>query len=1007
MALQKQNTPVLFGNLDTMIPGEIQLPGSLTVLENGIRRRNVMIQKRFGFSNLPDDIIGGGQITTGRHIFSLKDELCMLSDTNAYSFNNTTSSWANKDFISTSNGQISPIIRNSSTQAVFDTDYLQGIVCTVYESSQDSSGVRVSVLEKETGAYLIYDQLLSATATQPKVVALNNTFILTAIDSGNLVSATITFGNLTEVTAPVILFSDIDDLPYDISRFGSFAIFAYNTTGNEIKIGYLNFDGTAGNPLTNTLPAAMSIPSESGDEALSLCINQLSNKIVVLYSSSADNAIKSINIDPSLAVYTINTLYVDPYTTTARNITGIFTDASAVSIYLEWNGTNNLIERITANYLIVGGAASSIVVTANYIPSAGLASKAFLLGGLPYFLMTYESPLQSCYILMQDVAGNVPFFLGRFAYGTGIGYSKDTAGIAASYLPRVPQIDSNTFFSGFLEANRLETEESTILSANYGVSGLTMLFNTIEYIGEEYGSSYYLAGAVPRQYDGVTFVEAGFLFYPEGETLSSASSGSTSHGNYGVALVYEWVDAKGSIHQSAPSVTQIINVAANMHITVTLATSLYITQKAGISEVRDGVRIVAYRTIVNGTTLYRDTEIVNLSGNTLTLTQSDTDLQNNQILYTTGGILENIAPPSCSIVHKHQGRLFFAGLEDPTAVAYTKESIVDIGIEFNDTFTFRVDADLNAITALGSLDDKLAIFKENRLYAISGQGPLPTGVNNDFVKPALISGDIGCRDPKSVINIPDGLMFNSHKGMWLFDRTTGLSFIGKEVIAYQDLKITSACNIAEQNEVRFTTKTGVTLVYNYYFKQWSVFTNYNAEGAVFTLSTYYHLKANGRVNAEIANQYNDNGAIIKLAVETGWLSFANVMGAQRVYYFYLLGRLYSPHYLRVKFAYDYEDAWRETVVLNSSEELSTSVWGGSATWGSDDFWGGPLSATSVYEWRLKPRIQKCSGLKIRIEDVDTQTVSGGASMALLSMLFTLGIKKKADLAQGVTGGGHH
>lgn len=1005
MTLQKQNAPVLFGNLDTMVPGEIQIPGSLTVLENGIRRRNVMIQKRYGFTNLPNNIIGGGLITTGRHIFGLKDELCTLSDTNAYSFNNTTSSWADKDFISTSNGQISPIIRNSSTQATFDIDYLDGIVCSIYESTQDTGGVRVSVYEKETGAYLIYDQLLSATATQPKVVALNSTFILTAIDSGNLVSATITFGNLTEITAPVILFSDIADLPYDISRFGSFAIFAYNTTSNGIKIGYLNFDGRAGNPLTNTLPAAITVAGESGDEALSLCINQMTAKIIVLYSAAATNDIRSISINQSLATYTITSLYNDPYSVTCRNITGVFIDASNVSIYLEWN-SGNIIERITDAYLVPGGGASSIVITAHYIQRAGLASKAFLIGSLAYFMMTYESPLQSCYILMQDVTGDTPFFLGRFAYGTGIGYSKDPTGAPESYLPRVPKIDDNTYFTGFLEANRLETEESTILSANYGISGVTMLFNTIEYIGEEYGSSYYLAGAVPRQYDGVGFVEAGFLFYPEGETLAANGSGSLSTGSYGVSIVYEWIDAKGSIHQSAPSVTQTVSVTSGQQITVTLTTLLYITQKAGISQPRDGVRIVAYRTIANGTTLYRDVEIVNGAGITIHLTQSDANIQNNQILYTTGGVLENIAPPSCSVVHKHQGRLFFAGLEDPTAVAYTKESIVDIGIEFSDTFSFRVDADLNGITALGSLDDKLAIFKENRLYAISGSGPLPTGVNNDFVKPALISGDIGCRDPKSVINIPDGLMFNSNKGMWLFDRSTGLSFIGKEVISYKDLKITSACNIAEQNEVRFTTKTGITLVYNYYFKQWSVFTNYEAEGAVFTLDTYYHLKSNGRVNAEIVNQYNDNGSIISLAVETGWLSFAGIMGAQRVYYFYLLGRLYSPHYLRIKFAYDYEDAWRETVVLNSSEELSTSVWGGSATWGSDPFWGGPLSATSVYEWRLKPRIQKCSGLKIRIEDVDTQTSNGGASMSLLSMLFTLGIKKKADIGQGVTGGHH-
>lgn len=1000
MPLQKQNVPVTFGNLDTMVPSELQVPGTLSVLENGVRRRNVMVQKRFGFAALPTDIIGDGQITSGRHLFGLQRELCMLSDTTAYSFNNTTQSWANKDYISTSNGTLAPIIRNSGTQAVFDIDYLRGIVCSVYEDSE--GGVKISVYEKETGAYLIYDQSLSDTAVQPKVMALTNGFILTAIDGTDFVSATISFGNLTEVTTPIVLFSDIDSLPYDISKFGSFGIFVYNTLSGDIKIGYLDQFGNAGNPLTNTLPAAVTVTGESGDEALSLCINQELGKIIALYSDSGTDSIRSTSTNAALTTVTSTNLYDDPYGVTCRNITGVFNSDSGVSCYLEWN-SGNLVERITCDFVAPSAPATSIVITAHYIDRAGLASKAFMVGITPCFMMTYESPLQSCYILMQDISGDIPFFLGRFAYGTGIGYSKDLTGAEASYLSRVPMIDANNFFTGFLEADRIETEESTALTANYGVSGLTMVFNTIEYIGEEYSSSYYLAGAVPRQYDGVSFVEAGFLFYPEDEILSTSPTGNLSTGDYGVCLVYEWVDAKGAVHQSSPSVAQTIHVNAGDKIRVTLTTILNITQKAGINFTRSGVRIVAYRTIAGGTTFYRDEEIINGSGVTIDLTQSDTDLQNNQILYTTGGILENIAPPSCSVVHAHQGRLFFAGLEDPVAVGYTKVSMDGIGIEYSDTFTFRVDADLNAVSALGSLDDKLVIFKNNRTYAILGNGPLATGAQNDFVKPALISGDIGCRDPKSIINIPDGVMFASNKGIWLLDRSTGLSFIGAPVIAYQDLKITSACNIAEQNEVRFTTKTGVTLVYNYFFKQWSVFTNYVSQGAVFTNSVYYHLKTSGIVNGETTNVYNDNGATIKLAVETGWLSLAGIMGASRIYYFYLLGRLYSPHYLNVKFAYDYENAWRETVTLNSSTVLSTSVWGGSATWGSDPFWGGDLNSSTVYEWRLKPRIQKCQAIRIRMEDVDTLTLNGGASMSLLSMLFTIGVNPKPEIAQNKTG----
>jgi hypothetical protein len=1000
MALDKQNAPVLFGTLDNMVPGELQVPGSLTVLENAVRRRNTLVQKRDGFQSLATAVIGGSDITVGRHIFGLQNELCMLSDSNAYSYNNTTSSWANKDYISTANGQLNPIIRNSSTQSVFDVAYLRGIVCSVYEDSR--GGSRISVYEKSTGAYLIYDLLLASNAVRPKVIAVSDTFIITALVGSSFVSATISFGNLTTVVGPTVLFTDVANLPYDIAEFGAYGLFAYNTVSGGIKIGYLVKDGSVGNPLTNTLPTSLTVAGQSGNEALTLFVNAPLGKIVVAYSATVGNSIRAITTERGLSVSTITTLYADPYSVTCRNITGLFTGDTALSIYLEWD-SGNLVERITAINTLPGGAITSIVVTDHYIRSIGLASKAFMVGATPCFMVTYQSPLQSCYILMQDVPGNVPFFLGRFSYGTGSGYSQGVTGAEVSYLPRVPQIDANNFFTGFQVANRLETEVGSTLSANFGISGVTMLFNTIEYVGAEFGSSYYLAGAVPRQYDGVSFVEAGFLFYPETFSAVAGSTGGLSTGNYGVSIVYEWVDAKGSIHQSAPSPIKVTAATAGQHITVTLAQLLYISQKAGISQARDGVRIVAYRTVANGGTLYRDVEIVNGAGLTLTLTQADTTLQNNQILYTTGNILENIAPPSCSIVHKHQGRLYFGGLEDPTAVAYTKEAVVDIGIEYSDTFTFRVDADLSGITAFGSLDDKLMIFKENRLYAVAGNGPLITGAQNDFTKPALISGDLGCVDPKSIINIPDGLMFKSHKGIWLIDRSTGLSFIGREVVDYNNEKITSAVNIALENEVRFTTAAGKTLVYNYFFHQWSVFTNYQAVGAVYTLGTYYHLKSSGHVNAETPGAFNDNGSRITLAVETGWISFAHVMGAMRIYYFYLLGRLYSPHYLRVQFAYDYEDAWRETVTLNSSTVLSTSTWGSSTTWGSDPFWGGSQGASTVYEWRLKPRIQKCQAIKIRLEDVDTQTISGGASMALLSMLFTLGVKKKPDMAQGKTG----
>jgi hypothetical protein len=199
--------------------------------------------------------------------------------------------------------------------------------------------------------------------------------------------------------------------------------------------------------------------------------------------------------------------------------------------------------------------------------------------------------------------------------------------------------------------------------------------------------------------------------------------------------------------------------------------------------------------------------------------------------------------------------------------------------------------------------------------------------------------------------------------------------------------------LEDVNEVRFTTTAGECLVYNYFFSQWSVFTNYLAVSAIQDATGYLHLKSNGQVRRE-TDEFMDVGARIRMAIETSWFAFANLQGFQRIYEVLALGDYVSSHVTRVKLAYDYEEAFTETIYFNVDEELGISYYGDDATYGDSEVYGGGGSA--VYEFRIRPRRQKCDSMKVRIEDIDTLAEVGGGSFNLVSMTMEVGAKKGSN-----------
>ena len=371
--------------------------------------------------------------------------------------------------------------------------------------------------------------------------------------------------------------------------------------------------------------------------------------------------------------------------------------------------------------------------------------------------------------------------------------------------------------------------------------------------------------------------------------------------------------------------------------------------------------------------------------------QIDSALISGRALYTTGGILDNIPAPSAKVVATHTAsqRIFLAGLENENVLQYSKIVFPGQPVEFNDALVIPVDPIGGKITALASMDEKLIIFEQDAVLFISGNGPNNAGQQDSFTVPERISTDVGCIDPKSVVLTPDGLMFKSRKGIYLLSRALQLGYIGAPVEAYNELTITSAKVVGELNQVRFTTNDGDTLVYNYVFKFWATFTNHKAQSSEVINNDYYYLRMNGELYKENRTSYSDAGTTIKMRVEIGWISFAVLQGFSRIYKMLILGDWYSKHLLKVQVAYDFKDAYLQSVIMDPElAKINASTYGQDSPYG--EVTGIPYGGTGdAYQVRINFKQQKCQSIKLLIED---EQENAGQGFSLSQITFEVGGK---------------
>ncbi len=434
---------------------------------------------------------------------------------------------------------------------------------------------------------------------------------------------------------------------------------------------------------------------------------------------------------------------------------------------------------------------------------------------------------------------------------------------------------------------------------------------------------------------------------------------------------------------SASQITLTANATSGSATGTTLtpttaqAATVYVPTLRLTYKTANPVKIVLYRWSTAQQTYYQATSVLTPLLNdtsvdyvTFVDTQADSSILGNSILYTTGGVLENIAAPATSTMTLFQSRLFLVDAEDRNLLWFSKQVIEATPVEMSDLLTIYVAPTTSAhgstgpISALSALDDKLIIFKKNAMYYINGAGPDNTGANSQFSEPTFITATVGSENQASIVFIPQGLMFQSDKGIWLLGRDLSTIYIGAPVENFTaTAQVLSAVNVPGTNQVRFTLDDGNTLMYDYFVGQWGSFNNVPAISSTLYQDLHTYIDAHGNVRQETPGLYLDGSRPVLISLTTSWINLAGLQGFERAYFFYLLGTYISPHKLTVDIAYDYNPSPTQTSLITPTNYAGP--YGSDSIFGGSEVYGGP---STVEQNRVFLQKQKCQAFQISITE---------------------------------------
>lgn len=884
--------------------------------------------------------------------------------------------------------------------------------------------IYATVIDAETGTHLFHDYNVTNSTTgegaSPPRIAVDGHYVIVTYRPDTSVFSTLQSSIL-----------DLDTMTWDSGpttlMTGAWDVLGGGSNGARGFFHIVQQETSGGTPTANVcvsryyttngaLETRLNVPTGSTDPIFNIGADFLTsdNTVWVTYIQGTDVQFTRVD-NACTSVLTSPSVVTDGTDWALRNIISIACNQNGSNAVISWGDITTYVPPTSfpapapMSYVSIddtGATAFTPRVLYSWFPYSRVANR----DGRFYQQVVHSSntyQATECLVdLMVDseagVALGEPRLVARYAprlIGNG-----DPDWMSATSMVGIDWYISSTNLYASDDDTLCGGVQITSLDNRYSLNRVQFNFghNSGVGLGAELSDYVYLAGGTPMVIDKRRPYEQGHTLYPETNSntdntnamtslVNSAGGALNASANYGYKVTYVHHAANGDADVSAPadwghretnanSTWRRINVIIN---------SPYLTAKHDSeSGYVPDVFAQVYRTVNYGGVYYYSGKVrvyPNSQQVTYTDNVSDNTLLTNPVLYTEGGFLDNISAPSLTHLCAHKNRIFGIG-DDRKTIWYSKRYVSGEVPGFNEALTFSVDDDGQPLLAICSLDDKLILFKESKIYYVTGDGPSPGGIGGTLSEPTVLNNKIGCTNPRSVVVCPDGAFFQApDTRIYLLTRGLEVVPVGKKVQSQTNTYSVCAASYVDdtQQQVRFCMldeeggATGVELAYDYERKKWSRMT-FNGTtgfvGAAHVNGVNWKVTTAGELYYEDKTRFNDNNVAINAVMERSWFKPAGPQGTARM--------------TRVGVLYDRES---NDVALNVS--LAN---GFSPTYHQNTEWTtaqlNTLGATS-YNLQVVPTRQESAAFSVKIREVDNDAPNAGRGVTLTGLSFTFGVDK--------------
>lgn len=902
-------------------------PGTLTYLENCVWNKTGRVEKRNGNAAL-SKTNSSGTISAGRKLLARGNAPVLIDGTHVNEYAAGANRWQY--------GDVLPDALVNWRQVVNDPIGIKNAEVS-YSSSANAYAVSwldanaylyVSVIDATTGGVLIArQQITSSTTSSPRITAIGGYALVTYVQSGTIYAVRIELSTFT-TTSPTALRADFSGDTFAATAVGTNLVIAYvKFAASDISV--YAYDTSFAQTLTGSLVEG------AGVQSLSISGNS-SDLLWVGYEVAGTGVRCGVLAASSLAT-ALAPFTVDGGAASTDTVVGIARVSNTTAVIAYSYGT---LESLSSQVVSSLGATTAFHTSKN----ARLIGEPIVVAGGAYILaeqmsVTSGQAYASTALILEArlttdsfYGDNTPHKIvgvvnPRLAPGKTMAPWRGTV-VSATKIAWVAPVDSTGLAVRGIERNGALMLEMTAGAAAFQSASV-------------HGTVFFSGGATSF-YDGSRTLDCGYVV-PARISVAHTSSGAgnVGAGTYLYTVVPVYVDDNGITHRGPPSTPVSITVAGATN-TNTLTIDTYTAgSKELLTAQSKSTYFEVYRSTADSSSLFRltiDTTGANApkkndpSASVVTFadTYSDTSvgatgaaLNTQAPLYTTGGVLEDQAPPSSIFVHTHRNRVWLIS-GDKRTLYFSKNYEEDTRFApgFNDDLTIMFEEDL---VALATLDDKLIVFGDKSIWFISGDGPGASGLQSDYFIQKLQT-DVGCSNYRSIVGCSAGIFFQATRGIHLLDRGLSLTWVGRtvrdELVSYPG--ITSAVLVGKYNQVRFTASNGVngiSLVFDYVTGQWAVFKYYDSDAATAATivadacvvnGVYTWCTPGGQVYQETESDSLDSGSFVAYRVDVAPLSASGPVGFQHVRRVQLLAEDSSPSDLTMRFAFDYSASYAQS-----------------------------------------------------------------------------------------------